>query len=439
MIQNKSVLFLIIFYSFNLWAARFNSDGEVILRNALVSTQKLACTEANSWDEFIVGQVRNSLGKPIAKASIIYLGHEYFSDKNGLFQIASDLGDSPILIKKAGYRKVLIMPSCEEISLNLEPIDINSLYLPTAYLKNKNAVYANAMNLIETTEVNALTIDVKNDFGNLHLDLAPYVKELKSKGVYTIARIVVFKDNATVKAHPEFALINKVTGAPWKGSDGMTFIDPYNETAWNYIISIAQKAALMGFDEIQFDYVRFPTDGNKALVKWSGDYSDEGRTNAIANFLALAQKTLSPLGVFIAADVFGISAFETKDLSKIGQKIEKVAPYLDYVCPMVYPSGYAKGTGGVADPVNQPGSIVGVSIRNYRVRADKVNPDLIIRPWLQAFNDYSPAKKVYTGEDIRKQIDASDNHGGSGWLLWNAAGKYHSSGLKVKKLKVIKE
>lgn len=135
------------------------------------------------------------------------------------------------------------------------------------------------------------------------------------------------------------------------------------------------------------------------------------------------------MGAFLAADVFGITAHESRD-SGIGQHLETITSYLDFVCPMVYPSGYAQGTDGIASPPDSPGAIVGSSVHRYRIRAPK---SVIVRPWLQAFKDYNRySGKAYGAPEIRAQIDASAKAGAEGYLLWNAGGRYTDAGLYEK-------
>jgi hypothetical protein len=390
----------------------------------------------DSWNADIEGEIRNSLGNPVPRAAIVYAGKEYYTDAQGMFSIKKSSTKSDIIVKRAGYRKVVLAPQREFISLALEPIEIKSLYLQTGMLKQgmKNKAFANAMNLIKTTEINALTIDYKDDEGRVSQNLKPFIDDLKTKKVYTIARIVAFKDNNAPRKFKQLALKNKLTGEPWQDKKNVTYLNPYNTEAWDYLIAVSKEAIAIGFDEVQFDYVRFPTDGDLKKIEWSvGEPSSKTRSDAISGFLRKARKEVGALGGFLAADVFGDTAFVPGD-SGIGQNIEAIAPYLDYICPMVYPSGYNKNYAGVKDPVNQPGEIVEVSVKRYRLRAEAVNEDVVIRPWLQYFRDYSPAKKTYGEKEYLAQINGSNKAGGSGWLMWNAASNYSTLGFKMKKL-----
>ncbi len=228
------------------------------------------------------------------------------------------------------------------------------------------------LELVGRTELNAVVIDVKGDRG-----LIPYRTEvpaaleagaqgpviikdfdaqlaaLKAQGIYTIARIVVFKDNVLANHRKDLAIIDTRTGRPWIDNEKLAWVDPFREEVWNYVIAIAKEAAAKGFDEIQFDYVRFPTDGRLSAARYSRPNNSTTRLPTIAAFLAKARRELGPTGVFIAADLFGYTAFNTND-TDIGQRIEELAPHLDYICPMVYPSGYHLGIPGLPEPGDAP-------------------------------------------------------------------------------------
>ncbi|MBC7741849.1 MAG: hypothetical protein H7061_06615, partial [Bdellovibrionaceae bacterium] len=256
--------------------------------------------------------------------------------------------------------------------------------------------------------------------------------DMHAKGLYMIARIVTFKDNIGPRKDPSLAIMDKNTGKPWEDSHGVTYLNPFNPKAHQYVINIAKRAVEAGFDEIEFDYVRFPTDGNRGSVQWSSEFTANSRTLAIATLLKEARRTLGGMGAFIAADVFGDTAYVKTD-SGIGQRIEDITPYLDYVCPMVYPSGFGVGTAGVDIPVDHPKEIIEDSVRRYRLRADK---ETVIRPWLQAFRDYAYNHREYSEFEIRAQIDGSDKVGGVGFLLWNASNRYSVAGLKRKSQRI---
>ena len=206
-------------------------------------------------------------------------------------------------------------------------------------------------------------------------------------------------------------------------------MDPFREEVWDYAIAVAKEAAAKGFDEVQFDYVRFPTDGKLSAAKYSQANNSQTRLPAIAAFLARARRELAPLGVFVAADVFGYTAFNEND-TDIGQRVEELAAHLDYICPMVYPSGYHRGIPGVRNPVAQPYEIVKESVRLTRKRAAPA--PTVVRPWLQDFKDYAFDKRIFGVTEIKAQLRGAKDGGAVGYMLWNPKNDYTGSALPPK-------
>ncbi len=305
--------------------------------------------------------------------------------------------------------------------------------------------------LLETTELNTVVMDFKGDRGYLSFpsdvplaqeigatafptvkDPEEFLKWYKDRDVYLIARIVTFKDNLVTKAYPGWAVTDSATGGVWKDAEGMGWIDPNLHAGWDYDIALAQEAARMGFDEVQFDYVRFPTDGAIGRATFALPNTEEQRVAALTGFMGRAQETLKPLGVKIGADVFGYSAWVSDDLG-IGQHIESIAPYLDVLSPMVYPSTFAMGLPGQSpqyrNAIAFPYEIVNKSTDRTVTRARSVNPAIIVRPWIQDFQDYAFDERIYTPAEIRAQMDGVRDAGGRGWLLWDPAVKYTAEAL----------
>ncbi|PYN00009.1 MAG: GTP-binding protein, partial [Candidatus Rokuibacteriota bacterium] len=219
------------------------------------------------------------------------------------------------------------------------------------------------------------------------------------------------------------------TGKPWIDNEKLAWVDPFREEVWSYNIAIAKEAASKGFDEIQFDYVRFPTDGRLSAARYSRPNNKETRLPTVAGFLKRARKELGPLGVFVAADVFGYTAFNEND-TDIGQRIEELAPNLDYICPMVYPSGYHVGIPGFRNPVTNPYEVVNQSVKLIRKRSAGLSVQ--VRPWLQDFKDYAFDKRIFGVTEIRAQIRGTDEGGGVGWMLWNPRNDYTGAALRPK-------
>src|SRR4030095_3368636 len=244
-----------------------------------------------------------------------------------------------------------------------------------------------------------------------------------------IGRIVTFKDNVLPNGRPDLAIIDTRTRRPWIDNEKLAWVDPFREEVWDYAIAIAKEAAAKGFDEIQFDYVRFPTDGRLSAARYSRPNNATTRLPNIAAFLAKARRALGPTGVFIGADVFGYTAFNTND-TDIGQRVEELAPHLDYICPMVYPSGYHLRLPGFRKPVTPPYEVVRESVRLIRQRTQ--HTAVQVRPWLQDFRDYAFDRRIFGTREIRALITADAAGGGMGFMLWNPRTDYTARALSPK-------
>jgi hypothetical protein len=297
------------------------------------------------------------------------------------------------------------------------------------------------LELLKTTELNAVVIDIKEFEGKVYIDnieaaktnntyaymtntLPQFLKQMKDADMYSIARIVVFRDNLMPRINPALAVKNP-DGSLWRDRNGITWLDPYNEQARDYILQIAEKAAEMGFDEIQFDYIRFPSDGDISKARYSNkQHNGQSASDALVAFLQEANARLKDKGVKISIDVFGLTTTATsKDGLGIGQRIIEMAKWVDFVSPMVYPSHYGEGSFGVQDPNKEPYKIVYTAMQGAlkRIPAEK------LRPWLQ---DFTMKAYPYRREQVRAQIQATyDNDIGS-WLLWNPRCVYTISALK---------
>jgi hypothetical protein len=301
---------------------------------------------------------------------------------------------------------------------------------------------------VARTELNAVVIDIKGDRGLIPYrtavplaieagaqgpviikDFDGLMASLKARNIYTIARIVTFKDNVLAHHRPDWAIINTRTGRPWMDNEKLAWVDPFREEVWDYAIAVAREAAAKGFDEVQFDYVRFPTDGKLSAARYSRPNNAQTRLPAIEGFFAKARRELGPTGVFLSADVFGYTAFNDND-TDIGQRVEELAPHLDYICPMVYPSGYHLGIPGVRNPVAKPYEIVKESVRLTRKRS--AAGTVQVRPWLQDFRDYAFDRRIFGVNEIRAQIRGARDGGAVGFMLWNPRNEYTGGALAPK-------
>ncbi len=274
--------------------------------------------------------------------------------------------------------------------------------------------------------MNAVQIDIKDERGEVafttpiptardsgaHMNIYDPVKALREahqRGLYVIGRIVTFQDGYAPRAFPKLALKRK-NGEPWENDLGITWLDPSNEESWEYPLQLAAYAAELGFDEIMFDYVRYPTDGELDVIR----FHDPGRNQdeAITAFLKRASRELKPRGVRVSAAFFGLAASE--DLG-IGQKPGKLRNTLDAFYPMIYPSHFGSGQFNIDDPDDAPGPTITAAMADWRRRTNGGTAEL--RPWLQ---DFTMGEREYGLAEVREQIAAAEATGAGGWLLWNA-------------------
>ncbi len=359
-----------------------------------------------SWPKTVTGQILDASRAPLEGASVVVGGIEHRTNAEGRFSVEGHPRDAPLLIKRPGFARATVQPTPDPVEVVMKSQLVKAAYL----------TYFGAL------AVGAQGPATLKDFDGLMADL-------KSRGIYTIGRIVTFKDNILANARPELAIIDTRTGRPWIDNEKLAWVDPFREEVWNYNIAIAREAAGKGFDEIQFDYVRFPTDGRLGAAKYSAPNNKQTRLPAIAGFLERARRELGPLGVYVAADVFGYTAFNDND-TDIGQRIEELAPHLDYFCPMVYPSGYQMGIPGFRNPVQNPYEVVRESVRLIQQRGSHTR--VRVRPWIQDFRDYAFDRRIFGVSEIRAQIKGADDAGAVGWMLWNPRNDYTAGALRQK-------
>jgi hypothetical protein len=290
---------------------------------------------------------------------------------------------------------------------------------------------------LEQYGLNTIEIDVKDENGKIgfvspHLprlareigaaqpfyDVELVVGKVHAAGMYLIARVVVFEDPILSAARPQLALL-RVDGSRWLNNAGLGWVNPYDERVWRYAVAVGQAAAKAGFDEIQFDYVRFPSDGDVSEIVYR-QKRGEPKGKTIARFLQYASARLHPLGVRVSADVFGLAA--THDLG-IGQVPKRLAPYVDALYPMVYPSHYSAGEYGIQDPDAYPGRTVARALLDFRRQLKGSDVPLI--PWLQDFSLGRPYGLV----EVTDEIAATRRQHSGGFMLWNPEGVYTREAL----------
>jgi len=349
------------------------------------------------------------------------------------------------------------------------PDPVKAVYM-TSCVASVPSMRSKEINLINVTELNAVVIDVKTYNGYIAFttldpelsknvggpcfvsDMKDFVASLHEKNIYVIARIATFQDPLMVKEHPEMSVTSKKTGAPWMDQNKITWIDAGSQNYWQYISEVAKAAYSIGFDEVNFDYIRFPTDGDMADAKYPASDSlflkGESKSDIIENFSKYIHDNLKPVGLIISADVFGQTTQQKDDMG-IGQIFEKFLPYFDYVSPMIYPSLYTYNYDNLGDPNGHPYQIVKFATDSAVERAEATTtifetlsstvvststPKLYskpsfdikkIRPWLQD-NNYPV---TYTSQMVRDQIQADYDSGLDSWMLWNAGNVYSRDAL----------
>ncbi|MBI4610191.1 MAG: GTP-binding protein [Candidatus Rokubacteria bacterium] len=385
--------------------------------------------------------------RPIAGASLSVGHYEVRTDADGRFSIGPLSPDATVLVKAPGYEPRQVSIRADWTTVALAPQVIKAAYLSYFGIGDR-AIRERVFALADRTELNAVVIDVKGDRGFIPYPtqvrlaveagaLGPVrlrafeemLAGLKARGIYTIARVVAFKDDVLARYRPEWAVLDTRTGKPWLDNERLAWLDPFREETWNYVIEVSREAALKGFDEIQFDYVRFPADGRLTAARYSKPNTKEARLQAISTFLARARRELVPTGAFVAADIFGYTAFNEND-TDIGQRIEELAAHVDYLSPMVYPSGYHRGIPGYRNPVEHPYQIVFQTVRLVRQRA--AHTGVKVRPWIQDFRDYAFDRRPFGVREVRAQLKAAEDAGAVGWMLWNPRNEYTGAALRPK-------
>lgn len=329
------------------------------------------------------------------------------------------------------------------------PEAVKGVYM-TACVAGTPSIRSKIVKLVEETELNTIIIDIKDYSGTISFkvgdpvfegfdgsgcqvrDMREFVDSLHKKGIYVVGRITVFQDQYYSKLHPELAVKKESNkNLLWKDRKGINYIDPGAKEMWNYIVDLSKDSYEAGFDEINFDYIRFPSDGDMEDMYYPFSEKevlvdvDFGKANVLKSFFEYLHENLQDTGAVLSADLFGMTTTNKDDLN-IGQILEYAEPYFDFIAPMIYPSHYPKGFMGYDNVNAHPYEIVKFSMdeASKRLIAATSTP-MKLRPWLQD-NDY-PVH--YTPEMVRAQKQAVYDAGLTSWMLWDAANTYTREAL----------
>ncbi|MDR3237133.1 MAG: putative glycoside hydrolase [Spirochaetia bacterium] len=376
----------------------------------------------------------------VAKAIIAYTSAYRVSALKRAILLCNALKDSKIL----KGRIVLIpesLPAFVHSPMNqtLPPlISARGLYMTGT--SAGNPALLEKLPYLKKNGINAIVFDVKDVDGilnyksripaavkyNLHEkacidNVDMFIKKLKEQDIYVIARIAAFRDGLLVRHAPELAVKSKRSGKTWVGG-GEIWCDPTSKSVQDYIMGLSMEMAEKGVDEIQFDYIRFPTGGDIRDASYSFQGGAMSREEVIADFLKRAHEKISSANARLSIDIFGVVAWGKKvDIDATGQRIELLSQHCDYISPMLYPSHFNNRFDGYANPADHPYYFINEG--NKKLMALLANKEVVVRPWLQAFkwkvSSFGP-------QYIIKQIQASDDSGARGYLFWNASNEYRN-------------
>lgn len=328
----------------------------------------------------------------------------------------------------------------------------------------------NLIDMVERTELNTIVMDIKNDEGRVVYkmeipaveevgagiryvqDMETLINKCKEKDIYLIARIVAFKDPFLAEAKPEWCIHNP-DGSIFRDKNNLAWLNPYNREVWEYLLAIAQEALNIGFDEVQFDYIRFSTDSGMENVDFTQEEKD--REEIITEFVQYASDRIHEEGGAVSADVYGMVIDSEVDQKIVGQNYVEMAKYLDYISPMIYPSHYGPYNYNIPIPDAEPYQLVLTALQaSKQVLAGVLNTTVSgnemqeytteelaalkpmediraqVRPWLQDFTaTWVKGHITYGADEIKAQIQAVYDAGYEEWILWNASNRYTEDGL----------
>jgi hypothetical protein len=374
------------------------------------------------------GRVTDPRGTGVAGATVRAGGREANTSDMGSFELTAVV-PGPVEVSKIAWETATAEWDGSEgrFEITMSPFLVRGLRV-NSEVAGAPADFDAILQMIEGTTINTLAFDTKQESGMVmydsqvpdarstgavvaFYDLSSVLAKAKAQGLYTITRIVTFQDEYWASANPDHAITDSSTGEPWRNQRGLAWMDPTDRQAWEYPLALAAEACDLGFDEIQFDYVRFPTDGDISTASYDQEVDASLRVETIAAFLKEAQTRLHAKGCAVSADIFAI-VLSVPDDQGLGQRVEELSHSVDALSPMIYPSHYSPGWLGFADPNAHPADVVGEALASG---LPKLEGGAVLRPWLQSF--------YYDAAQIGAEIDQAESNG-LGWLLWNAASEF---------------
>jgi hypothetical protein len=360
--------------------------------------------------------------------------------------------------------QVHIQPEVPVVTHIQTPESVRAIYMSSC-VAGTPSFRDSLVAVAETTEVNSIVIDIKDYSGYLSFkpqnpallefvsprcrapDMQEFIARLHAKNIYVIGRVTSFQDPVFAKLHPDIAVKRESDGGIWSDRKGIHYLDPGAKIAWDHLAAIAKDSYAIGFDEINFDYIRFPSDGNMRDIAFPASLN-QPKPVVMEKFFTYLRDTLKPTGMIISADLFGMTTTNVDDLG-IGQVLERALPYFDYIAPMVYPSHYPPTFIGYKNPADHPYEVIKYAM-DGAVRRTTATSTFVktsdgepiasttpkrytknsfdkhkIRPWLQDFN----LGAVYTADMVRAQIQATYDSGLNSWMLWAPSNRYTKAAL----------
>jgi len=374
-------------------------------------------------------------GQPIRGASVHYASQRYSTDDAGQFQFSREPVEASVFVRAAGYRQTELSAG-GSLAAQLEAFAVRAVYLSQNAMEAPDR-FERVQELLRDSRLNSVIVAVKGPRGHLSLEtghplargrgsrrrllnrnLAGEVNRWRREGVYTIAYVALFRDNSIASARPELALRSLTTRQIIRDASGMGWTDPAAPDVRAYNIAVAKAAAEAGFDEIQFDFVRYP-----ATIESAEGVTSEvrrQRLETITSFLREATTALAPENVYVSASVLG-SVCTMRTIGSVGQRLEEFASAVDYVCPMLYPSSFAPSRRH-PEPLEKSFELVSENLVQATSRLKGLGKKL--RPWLQTFSAERSSRAPLAPAFIRSQIKGVAATHASGWMLWDGTSRY---------------